>query len=336
MQVTSGNDRANALRFLGYLQERHNVQVTGLVSVFASPRLPHVTEQFVQHMVNERCVKYSTAAKMVLSVASIARFTHTMVKRAGGANASKLDAGALTALGALHQQCVQQSRKQDALAVGTPARWLDWSECQLARVQAERCASADGGLDALHDRCLLTLLTYQPPDRVKVMRTLQLGVSLIDTGDLYKLSIDRPDAHKTAVAFGPTKTTMPRPIATAIRAYAEAARLKDGMFLFYSGEDASKPLEPYAWTRLVKRAFWTYLARMVALAPKELRASFVTFLKSNEHSDATLKAAATAMRHSSKMQASRAYDKTNDEAIAAAVRVAEAYAARFSRATVAA
>jgi hypothetical protein len=71
----------------------------------------------------------------------------------------------------------------------------------------------------------------------------------------------------------------------------------------------------------------------VPLAPKELRASFVTFLKSNNHNDATLKAAATAMRHNSTMQRSSAYHKgQNDKTIEAAVRVAEAYAARFSAA----
>ena len=59
----------------------------------------------------------------------------------------------------------------------------------------------------------------------------------------------------------------------------------------------------------------------------------MTFLKSNDHNDATLKAAATAMRHSNKMQRSHAYHKgQNDKTIEAAVRVAEAYAARFSAA----
>jgi hypothetical protein len=77
--------------------------------------------------------------------------------------------------------------------------------------------------------------------------------------------------------------------------------------------------------------FKAHSVRGVALAPKELRAAFVTFLKSNECPSDTLKAAARAMRHSSKMQASHAYDKgLNDKDIAAAVRVAEVYASRFS------
>ena len=67
------------------------------------------------------------------------------------------------------------------------------------------------------------------------------------------------------------------------------------------------------------------------LPPKEFRAAFITWLKEGEHADATLKAAAIAMRHSSKTQASSAYHKgKHDKVIAAAMRVAEAYAQRFS------
>lgn len=133
--------------------------------------------------------------------------------------------------------------------------------------------------------------------------------------------------------FGATKTTLPRVVSERIKAYATAANLTNGMYLFYAGSDASLPLEPYAWTRLVKNCFKRHSQRKVPLAPKELRSSFVTFLKSGEHSDSTLKAAATAMRHSSKTQASAAYDKGgHDKTIASAMRVCTTYAARFSAA----
>ena len=69
----------------------------------------------------------------------------------------------------------------------------------------------------------------------------------------------------------------------------------------------------------------------VALCPKELRASFVEFLKTNKHGDETLRAAAKAMKHSSKTQASHSYSRgESDRLAAAAVRVAEAYAANFN------
>ena len=70
------------------------------------------------------------------------------------------------------------------------------------------------------------------------------------------------------------------------------------------------------------------------MAPKELRSSFVTFLKSNDHDDATLRSAAVALRHSSKTQDSDAYNKgKSDRLVAAAVKVAEEFAAKFSEGT---
>ena len=65
--------------------------------------------------------------------------------------------------------------------------------------------------------------------------------------------------------------------------------------------------------------------------PAQSSSSFVTFLKDGEHSNGALKAAATAMRHSSKVQASAAYHKGgHDKIIAAAMQVAVSFASRFS------
>ena len=58
--------------------------------------------------------------------------------------------------------------------------------------------------------------------------------------------------------------------------------------------------------------------------------TFVTWLKSGNHPDETLRSAALAMRHSSKMQASAAYDRDGSNRLtAAAVRVATDYADTF-------
>ena len=68
----------------------------------------------------------------------------------------------------------------------------------------------------------------------------------------------------------------------------------------------------------------------MALAPKELRSSYITWLRANEHSDAALARAARLMRHSSAQQASAAYDKEGATRLsAAAVRAAGKHAARF-------
>ena len=69
----------------------------------------------------------------------------------------------------------------------------------------------------------------------------------------------------------------------------------------------------------------------VALCPKDARSSFITFLRSGDHNDEVVKAAAVAMRHSSKMQASAAYDRGgSDRRVSAAMKVAADYSAKFS------
>ena len=341
-QTTFANDRGHVLRFLGYLQAEQSVKVSGLVQVFASPRLAAAVQQYVEHLVAARGNKFSSVGKVVLSITAVARFVHAGVRRAGGANASQLDAGVLDSLGALHNQCVAQSRKKDAFRKGRkPTNWLSWRECQLARVSVEQqclreAAESEASLGTLHDCALLTLLTYQPPDRVGVYRTLQLGTSLLPTVDGgYQLNVAESNAHKTASIFGMTRTTMPRAVSLRINAYAVKGNLQTGDYLFYAGTDASKPLAPSSWTFVVKACFRRHSARGVPLAPKELRSAFITHLKSGEcgADSEVLKAAATAMRHSSKTQSSAAYDKNeNNESIAAAVRFAESYATRFSNA----
>ena len=79
---------------------------------------------------------------------------------------------------------------------------------------------------------------------------------------------------------------------------------------------------------MVQAAFQRHAG--VALCPKDLRSSYVTFLRSDANSDAVLKSAAFAMRHSTAQQAGPAYDKERSSRLSrAAVEQAQAYAARF-------
>ena len=100
--------------------------------------------------------------------------------------------------------------------------------------------------------------------------------------------------------------------------------------VFVPGADASKPLGAPQWTKLVKAAFKAHAG--VPLAPKELRSSGSDhpFLRSGHNSDAALKSAAFAMRHSSAQARGPAYDKERSERLsAAAVQVATDFAAGF-------
>ena len=114
--------------------------------------------------------------------------------------------------------------------------------------------------------------------------------------------------------------------------WIELSNVTTGGYLFPSGDHTAPYSEPM-WSNIIKSIFERHGG--VALAPKDLRSSFVGFLKSGAHDDTVLKAAAAAMKHSSKTQASIAYDKRQYERnTAAAIEVAVNYAAQFpARAT---
>ena len=66
---------------------------------------------------------------------------------------------------------------------------------------------------------------------------------------------------------------------------------------------------PYTVVEGLDYGHLDWLKSTLALCPKDARSSFITFLRSGDHDDETVKAAAIAMRHSSKIQASAAYNK---------------------------
>ena len=76
--------------------------------------------------------------------------------------------------------------------------------------------------------------------------------------------------------------------------------------------DHAKALDVRRWTEVVQAVLKRQAG--VAFAPKDLRSSFITFLLSDANSDEALKkAVAHAMRHSTALQASSAYDKERVE-----------------------
>ena len=175
-----------------------------------------------------------------------------------------------------------------------------------------------------------------PPDRVGVARQLRLGGTLKPTASGgFELDLSTPTAHKTAAVFGPSVTAVPAPAAELLAAWLRRAGLGAASRPFVFVPSASgaaghaEPVAPSAWTKVVQAAFRRH-AR-VALAPKELRSSYVTWLRAGEHSDAALARAARQMRHSSAQQASAAYDRAGAARLsAAAVRAAGAHAERFA------
>ena len=154
----------------------------------------------------------------------------------------------------------------------------------------------------------------------------------------FQLDLATPDAHKTASIFGPSSTPVPAAACALLTAWLAKAGLdaaaKPYVFVLGNparggGTDHAAPLGAPQWTKVVQAVLKRQAG--VAFAPKDLRASFITFLMSDENSDEVVKkAVAHAMRHSTAQQASPAYDKERaDRTWAAAVQVAGAFAARF-------
>jgi len=205
---------------------------------------------------------------------------------------------------------------------------------QRVRAEAERAfesAQSDAEkLSLLRDVLVLRLLADQPPDRVGVTRQLRLGYTLKrkSDGTGYELDLSEPGCHKTAAVFGATRTTINASLTPWLTRFIAQYAIPVGGYLFHARDNPFEPIAPSAWSKRVKAIFARH--GDVALCPKDTRSSFITFLRSGEHDDETVKSAAVAMRHSSKMQASAAYDKGgSDRRVSAAQKVAAEFSAKF-------
>jgi hypothetical protein len=331
-KITVASDRRSIVHFLAWVQLEKGVVAPSL-GVFADPKIGRVVEQFVEE--KQLTCKHARVANLLGSLVSAARFAHAVLT-ARAAPGKTVSAAPLNELIALHTQSLAEARKESKFSVATkPKAWLDWSECQRARLAVEKALrEAEGGpsstkLTLTRDVCLLRVLTGMPPDRVGVYRQLRLGGTLKPVDGGYQLDLSLPGEHKTASFFGPACTTVTAAVANAIAALVAADKLQHGEYLFHAATNRRAPLDTTAWGRLVKATFKAY--GDVALCPKDCRASFVTWLRSGEHGDDVLTSAARQMRHSSQMSESATYDKDKAaRVVSAASKAADAFALRFA------
>ena len=107
-------------------------------------------------------------------------------------------------------------------------------------------------------------------DRVGVLRTLKRDVTLCAKANGgWLLSLSEPDAHKTSKLFGCASTELNVTCAEWLDRYLALAVVPSGGYIFHADGDPSTALEPWAWTRLVQRAFYEHSG--VKLCPKDLR-----------------------------------------------------------------
>jgi len=332
LAVTAQTDERRIRSFCSYLAHEKGVQVSSM-RIFASPKIGAIVQTYISH--KALTCTYTTIANEVGSLLAAARFAHASLKAHASAEVT-VSTVPVDELVALLHQCLSKGREDAKFRVASkPKAWLDWAQCQQARLAAETALATYNGTDASHrpklvrDVCLLVLLTGLPPDRVGVYRRLQLGSTLKRTANGFQLDLSEPGLHKTAAIFGPSCTTVTAGVAHAVSALVTVDELTHGNYLFHSPSDRGEPCKPALWCKLVKATFKTYSG--VALCPKDCRASFVTWMMDGDHGSDVLQSAAASMRHSSAMQSSAHYDKNKSErVVSAAVRAADEFARRFA------
>ena len=112
-------------------------------------------------------------------------------------------------------------------------------------------------------------------------------------------------------SYGPQVSTLPLTIQPWIEAYEASIELEltgDNPYLFSMASSWERGLSSSAWTQLVKGVFERWSG--VACPPKQLRASFCTYLRSADGvSEELLQSCAHAMKHQVATGGSSNYDK---------------------------
>jgi len=306
-EITAGKQRQNVVRLLGWLVHKKKLARPTL-NAFASAQIGAAVQLYIQFLVSEKQRKYSSIAVYLSSFIAAARFVYAQRSKGAAAGAT-VSEKPVEDLKSMHAQALQMARQETALELTKPPkRSLDWADVQRARCRAEEALAALGDdaspaqrQELTRDVALLMCLTRQAPDRVGVTRLLKLGGTLKrKPAGGFQLDLSAPGDHKTIGAFGASLTTMSASIAAAIKPHLALSFVPDAGYVFAAADNPYEPMQPYQWTRFVQSVFKRYSG--VALAPKDLRSAHVTWLKTDEHDDETLRAAAQAMRHSSKTQ----------------------------------
>ena len=119
--------------------------------------------------------------------------------------------------------------------------------------------------------------------------------------------------------YGPSVSSISSLIVPWLKLYITASKLSSQQtpYIFHPRSDTSKPHSSAHWTQIVSSCFARHSPGNVHLPPKNLRASFITFVKGQtELSDvpAILQSASLAMRHSTTTQACMRTDSVRSTA----------------------
>ena len=150
--VTTSNDRQSLLHFFAWVKHAKGVHAPSF-QLFANPRIGAVVEEFIEE--KEQTCQHARIAKLVASLVSATRFTHAVLsaKAKPGQTVSQRP---LNELLALHAQVLSAARQEAKFSVAVkPKGWLDWADCQRARLAAETMLARHRApsLDLTRDVC---------------------------------------------------------------------------------------------------------------------------------------------------------------------------------------
>ena len=305
VSTTIDSDKANALRWLGYVKTQFGQPPS--VKLFASPSVAEWSEAWVTHLKNDLGLKASTLAVYLNGVIAVSGFALTLVDAP--------DACPVEQLVNLRRQAESLAKEQRLFEVKSK-HWISWLDAQQTRVTAiekYHAATDRGKKQTLLRECmLLAFSTLQPPDRVGVVRRLRLGDSLYKKEGEAEFTVDLSNLrHKTSRFYGPSISTLPTGIGAWVAKYLESIELEftgDTPYLFSLASDWQRGMSSSQWCAFHKGVFLKHGG--VAVPPKLLRASFCTHLRSAEGvDDELLESCAKAMKHLKATGGSDNYDK---------------------------
>ena len=192
VDVTVGNDRASALRFLGWLRAEKEV-LPGL-GAFGKEEVAGWVEEWL-HALKAKGVKYSSLSNYVNSLIAVTGHVYSTYKI--DESIYSMQRTPLDELIRLRGQCESEA-KQQRLYQRRDANWIEWPAANEARKKAEAAFRAKATPQTRRDWLLISLHTCAPPDRVGVVRKLRLDHSLKRCGGGFVLDLTTQRSHKTS------------------------------------------------------------------------------------------------------------------------------------------
>ena len=322
--ITTEADKRNLLRFFGWLHRTSQLPegTPFRLSLLGRSDLGSFAEEYALWLENTQNLRYTSIANYLNGLVMVTSYVYANLNPPEETLAMEITP--LTRLVNLRGQAEKQSRTQRMYDKRVGGGWVTWHEVQQARLKAmtlleEHGSSGDPArrLKLLRDATAISLLSLLPPDRVGIIRKLRFGHTLKKRSDGgWRLDLtNQRDGHKTSRFYGPFAARLPDALTPILTQYFTALSYDfggDTAYLFYppNSGDFGRCLESAGWTAYIKRLFEKLHGSPVA--PKTLRAVFITWLRDSTDDPEILKAAAHAQKHSLNMQASTHYDQDAD------------------------